>query len=227
MVDDLGDAPARKEMWYCPWLGKENEFTISNDMLKNGEIPKMLAHYFGNSALYAGELERATKEFFDESVLPPSEELTQGLFSEWFLHVFRLKNGDRVIDDFCARNPLRLSREDLKVYEALRQSVYGLFEVIDVERNVGLRIEGITTRRSFFVHEKLGTHDVKPGHTIFARVAHIGDHDELVGANSPVLPIQMASSVREYWREVRESDPLTPKHAAILLAGIDRRNRRW
>jgi len=161
-------------------------------MLPKGSISKVYKYYF-TSPLYTAEIMRALLEFFDDPDLRPggsfeADEKSKGFFNEWFLYDFVLENGGSPLANFVARNPLELSAIKMTLYkDLLATHEYGLFEVLKVDVNNGLLLKNLQTGERIYVKEQKLTLQVKPGAIFFSRVGQVGDHHELVGADTFAL----------------------------------------
>lgn len=158
-------------------------------MLKKGTLTKIYEYYY-TIPKYEKEILKALKEFFNRPNLGQDgslemNEKSEGLFNEWFLYDFVLNNGKTVLADFIEENPLKLSKEDLILYkDLLNTNEYGLYKVIRVDINQGLMLQNLQTEKEIYVQEKSLTVQVFSGDMFFGRTAKVGDHNELVCADS-------------------------------------------
>ncbi len=180
--------------------------------MRKKTIFNLLDHYISNPA-FEKEWGRALEQFFGcpaEEVESLDIELEEAfpLFKEWLIYDFRMKNGSTPLEDFCKRNPLNLPENRLKDYEDILENEYGLYEILQVKWHEGMRIRNLQTEKEYWVKEKLGTEQARSGMIIFARAGKTGDHWELVGANSPVLPMKIGEGAKKYFIEAK--DAITP-----------------
>lgn len=186
-------------------------------MLKRGTISKIYGYYF-DSPWYKDEVLRAFREFVGEKV-PKTEAIEkigiegEGYFNEWFLYDYKHKDGTTTLEHFVSANPLRLTDTEMLFYKTLLEtSQYGLFEIIDVEQMVSMTLKDLRTGKKYRVIEMQATLDAHPGFVMFGRVADVGDHWELVGANTYMMK-------GGSWKKELKNIPgkLTPKDAYELL----------
>ncbi len=158
-------------------------------MLPKGSISKVYEYYF-TTPRYGDDIMRALREFFDRPDLDrggylETDEKSEGLFNEWFLYDFLLTNRKTALADFVAENRLELSVTGMALYQNLLETnIYGLYEVTSIDIDVGLMLKNLQTAKEVYVQERKLTLQVKPGSVFFGRVARVGDHYELVGADT-------------------------------------------
>jgi hypothetical protein len=183
-------------------------------MLPKGSISKIYKYYF-TSPEYGGDVMCALREFFDRPDLERSgsldmgDEIGEGLFNEWFLYDFKMKNDKTPLENFIARNPFRLGNKEMALYRNLLDNKFGIFEVLSIKRDQGLDLRDLQTDMEWFVYEKSLTHQAKIRDVLFGRIANVGDHYELVGANTFLMDIDEAA--RKRYR--KEKGKITPKEA--------------
>jgi len=191
-------------------------------MLPKGTISKILDDFFSCLPIGDGEVQRALDEFFNGN--RPAEEINEkrlAIINEWLVFDFRLASGLTVLEDYCRRNDNQFSEKEKKIYFDLCSTHrYGAFEILRVYRGKGMDIRDVRTGQDFFVQEYSLTRNVEKGNIFLNRVARVGDHWELVGADPVVLPI--AKSTKR-WQEITfgGADTITPRLAFSFLAGID------
>ena len=184
-------------------------------MLPKGSITKVYEHYF-TSPTYESEVMRALREFFNRPDLDKGDRLdvgdekSEGFFKEWFLYDFKTKDGRTILEDFVARNPLRLTASEMSLYRNLLDNKFGIFEIVNIKRDQGLTLRDLQTGIERFVYEKSLTHQAKKGHVIFGRIGNIGDHYELIGADTFSLQDIDYETMRFF---VSKKLKITPKEA--------------
>ncbi len=183
-------------------------------MLPEGSISKIYEYYFTSSG-YKDEVMRALREFFDlpdlerGGSLDVGDEKGEGFFNEWFLYDFKMKNGKTALENFIAQNPFQFKENQMALYRNLRDNKFGVFEVLSVKRDHGLGLRDLQTDMEWFVHEKSLTHQAGVGDVFFGRIANVGDHYELVGADTFSMEIDEAT--KKKFRN--EKMNMTPKYA--------------
>jgi hypothetical protein len=185
--------------------------------MKHGLIGKILDYYFSRDK-YKRELDRATREFFslsEDSVIFSIDEAAAPFFNEWFVYDFKLKNGKRVIEDYCDLNPYKFNMIELAECRYLLKNVYGFLKILKVDLGARLEVEDIASGETYYVREVSGTYQLQPEYVIISRIAKIGDHYELVSADGPLLG-------KINGLEMFKDRP-TPKDAYFLLHGRTKR----
>jgi len=184
-------------------------------MLPKGSIAKIYEYYF-ITPRYSEEILRAMREFFDRPDLDRSGSLemndkSEGLFNEWFLYDFVLSNGETPLRSFVKEDPLGTSAAEMELYKnILKTNVYGLYEVKRVDMDKGLALKNLQSGKELYVQEKKLTKQVQPRSVFFGRIGMVGDHHELIGADT--FSIQAAGEgIGSYFHGMKFK--LTPKIA--------------
>lgn len=186
--------------------------------MKKGTIHNLFKHFFTN---HQDELIPAMAEFFDDKSIGPGTDLRlqneqeEGLFMEWIAFDFRLRNGQKLIEDFIATNPFKLSTEALTVYHDLEMNKYGMYEIIKVERDKYIDLESLQSGKIYRVIEKSGTNRAKPKTTWFCRVGKVGDHWELIGSDPIGYPVFHTERMKALIRQ--DKTAMSPKDTRALL----------
>ena len=189
-------------------------------MLPKGSISRVTEYYY-TALEFRGEVLRALRWFFDRPDLDTGGSLKttgqgEAFFNEWFLFDFLLGTGRTVLEDFVASNPLKLNGTELELYRNLLDNTYGIFETLDVERGQGLTLKDLRTRKQWAVREFSATFNLEQGDVFFSRIGKVGDHYELVGADS--FSFQGVDEVTK--KSLRREKPkLTPKVVHDFLRG--------
>jgi|SRR3989344_1709160 len=184
-------------------------------MLPKGSISRVYEYYFTNPR-FRGEIMRALREFFDRPNLDSgghleTSEKSEGFFNEWFLYDFELSYGGSILADFIMNNPLGISEAEMILYhDLLKTNIYGMFEVKKIDINKSLTILNIQTGETTRVSERKLTHQTTLGDIFFGRIGKVGDHYELIGADTFSL-VGINEAVKKSFRRMRST--LTPKIA--------------
>ncbi|MFW6135080.1 MAG: hypothetical protein ACOC5R_05840 [Elusimicrobiota bacterium] len=181
--------------------------------MKKDTVKKILDYYFCNRK-YDRDIRKALRLFFSKEDITPENnldvnEFDEGSFNEWFIYDYRLEKGDLVIEDFCSRNPLGLDKKKLKVYKELCKNIYGIWKVNRVIKGLGMELINKKSGNKYNVKEYKGSFSIKKGDYLFGRVAKLGDHYELVGANPQVVPKEYAND--KFKMFIKETDRLNLK----------------
>lgn len=120
---------------------------------------------------------------------------------DYFIHDYRLPDGKRVIERFAAEHAKHLSAEERALIEGWQHSRLAAFEVIALERGVGMRLRDLVSGEEFDVREKRGTQDLNRWEILVSRLMRTGDHYEIGGATGVRLPTRYRDWVRSYLAE--------------------------
>lgn len=186
--------------------------------MKKGTTHKLFDHFFDN---HTNEVIPAMCEFFDNNDIASKRRLNfqneyeEGLFMEWVAFDHRLQNGKTLIEDFIAKNPLKLNAKELTVYKDLQMNKYGMYEIVKVKRDKYIDLENLQSGKLYRVIEKRGTHGAKAKTTWFCRVGKVGGHWELVGSNPIGYPVYHTKRMKALLRQ--DKTPMSPKDTRGLL----------
>lgn len=189
-------------------------------MLKHGTINRLHDFYF-NEPAYEKDVVRSMREFFDRPHLTQGQavsgtEESVGFYNEWFMYDFMLRDKVSVLKHFAETNPLTLLPEEIAVYKDLLDNRFGLFEIISVIPLQSMKLLFVTTGKIFTVIEFSATMDAQVGWGIFARVARVGDHYEMVGADCMTVPLH-DPQFKHYKDQILAIPTFTPKNIHVML----------
>jgi hypothetical protein len=170
---------------------------------------------------YTDDILRSMREFFDMPNLTQSEAVSGvqesvGFYNEWFMYDFILRKDMSVLKHFVQTNPLKVSSEELAVYEDMLDNRFGLFEIISITPLQSMCLKLVAIGEIFTVIEYAATMEAQVGWGIFARVARVGDHYEMVGADGMTVPLQ-DPNFKPYKDQILALSKLTPKNIHVML----------
>lgn len=170
-------------------------------MIPHGTISKVGQYYMTNSQ-YNEEIFRALKEFFDKPNLETDrkihlEEDEEPLFNEWLFYDFMFSDGKRMMEKFYTENPQSIPEYRRKIYKTLMENYYGLFEVLEVRKFVGLSLKRLVDGKIFEVSEVSATMDLDKGDVFVTRVGKVIDHYELVGSDTKVIKLSQSNDEKK------------------------------
>jgi hypothetical protein len=151
--------------------------------------------YYLETPAFRDEILGALRQFFNRPNLLPADRLEmkdrdEERFNEWLVFDFRLKNKKTLLQDFCERNPFKLSDVELQAYYDLQENEYGLFEILKLEPGKGLKVKNLKTGKGYEVKEFMGTFQAEVGELLIARVGKIEGRFEFVGGDCYKLPVE-------------------------------------
>lgn len=121
--------------------------------------------------------EEAVEAFLDaERAIHPWE---HDGFLAYLLHGYRDPEGRRAIDIFLDDRSASLSAEQLRALQRLQQAWPSLFQIEQVERDVGFVARDLLTGERIDVSERLGTHTMERGMVMLAWLKPMEDHTQL------------------------------------------------
>ena len=185
-------------------------------MLKKGTILKIREFYINNPE-YADDIFRAIKEFFGECGWFKYIDIAfglyeEGFFNEWLTYDFKFSDGKGMLEKYYFENPNNIPEYRRVIYKNLMENYFGLFEVLDVEPFVKLKLRRIDDLKEFEVREMSATMQAVGGDIFFGRVANVGDVYELVGSDSVIFKF---SALSDYERS--ENIKFYSKYKKITL----------
>lgn len=184
-------------------------------MLIPGTIRKVYDYYF-EAEWHRDELRHAYREFLEEklSITEAARKIgmeNEGYFNEWLLYDYKWKDGVTTLGRFVRDNPLRLSDRDMVFYETLlKTNRYGLFEVLRIAPLVSMTLKELQSGENYTVSEVKATLNTPLRAVFFSRIADVGGHFEIVGADSIILGA-FGTGLKKAIRTWK--DALTPKDA--------------
>lgn len=189
-------------------------------MLPKGSIARVYQHYF-DGPKYKAVVLRSMREFFDDTTLGfrgavSGTQESVGFYNEWFLYDFDFGDGETTLEYFIRTDPLTLSEREMQMYRDLCDNRFGLFEILSVRPLESVHLRLLPSGEEFNVREFSGTMDMREGWGAFGRVARVGDHYELVGADSFTVPLA-DPGFQPYLKQLLEKGRLTPKDIHIML----------
>ena len=189
-------------------------------MLPRNSIRKVYEYYF-TSPRFSEEVNRAFMKFFNTNSIDNQDKVgmvkqSEGLFNEWFLYDFILNNGHTPIEDFVACNPFKLENSLMDLYKDLLDSKYAILEVLAIDLGKSIKVKDLQTDKELVLFEYNATFGLKVGSVFFGRVGKVGDHYELVGADTVSLA-DMAQADKNILRKKRLE--FTPKILNDILVG--------
>ena len=125
-------------------------------------------------------------------------------FGEWLVHDYCPKRfGRPAIIEYMARYGDKLPPAQRRELEERVNSRYGLFELLRVDRGVGVELRDVFREDEFFVHDVNSSNSVTQWDGLIARVRSEGDRTVFVGELLSV-PRRIYPAFRDWIREDRE-----------------------
>jgi hypothetical protein len=118
------------------------------------------------------ELTRAERREAEETLYGPSDpEPDEIMLAEWTIYDWVSPKRERTFaEEYMRRNHSKLSHDQQDALQNWITSSYGLYEVMAVERGLGVTLKDMTSGESSFVHDKNTSNWVKAGDGIVARI---------------------------------------------------------
>jgi len=131
-----------------------------------------------------------------------------------------LSSNETPLANFARTNPFLMPKEEIRVYKDLLDNHFDLFEILDVKPTKGMALKSLHNQKEFFVEEFSASLDAQKGFGIFARVAKVGNHYEMVGSDSFAVPLG-DPGFKPYLEKILKKKDLTPKDIHIMLTTGD------
>lgn len=180
--------------------------------------------YYRNNPEYKEEVLRGLKEFYGKNYVENFGDNDNPLFNEWMMYDFRFSDGKRMLEKFYNENPLDIPLYRREIYNTLSENYYGLFEVLEVRKFIGLSLKRLSDQKIFDVSEVSATMDLDKDDVFITRIAKVIDHYELVGSDTQVIKLSESKDIRvkkEYLEKILPKVKMdTPKDALEFLRNI-------
>ncbi len=181
-----------------------------------GSLKRRLVEYYRKE----GYSQRATREY--RRGRAKSGAVDEVECADWFIHYYRFRNGDTVIDRFIKANP-GLSEIERRLLEWWKEPVEGVFEV---RRRGGgvMELFNLVDQETYVVASTLGPGVLEQfplGGFVLARLDPAGEIHFLSGKQW-LFPPEQRDAVEELAREMAVSSP-----RVALGRNRERRERAW
>jgi len=167
---------------------------------------------FSAKARYKKDFERAyslywRKPFREPLALEEKEESNFAFFLDWFIHDFTLGSGLTLIEEFYQEKKGKLSSEEGSLVHSEIASHFTLYEVFEVNPEVGLKVKDLFTGETLDIVEVSGTRTLAKWDIIFGRVNKVGSVNKFSGVVT-VIPRRgkdgILANVRQAWEKFKE-----------------------
>ncbi len=108
----------------------------------------------------------------------------------------------------------KLNNQEKRFIEAINQSYYSYYSVLEVELGKSLHVKDILLGTTHTLKEKQGTHHIKRGDIIFSRMLTLDDQSIFIGMAPIIIPTGYQTGLidfRKWLIEENDDSPLTPK----------------
>lgn len=122
-----------------------------------------------------------TSYFKDREITRQSDEINA---VDWFIHCYRFRNGDSLIDRFIKENKNCLSESEVAILEGWKESFEGIFEVKSVDEDT-VRLDNLIDEAEYTVTSNIGKQGLKrfsAGEFVITRLVPLDDIYLLSGA---------------------------------------------
>ena len=163
---------------------------------------------FAVRRLYGPEAERAARQYFGSSNVESSDpEEEQGRvmnYQEWMLNDYRMTDHRRVMECFAIEEGPRLTPEQRALVDAwLRTRHLRLFEVQEVERGKGVRVQDLLTEEIFDIEDRTLSTTAPRWLILLTRMYQASDRVCFTGqplAVSPKEKDEVVTFFRDEWK---------------------------
>ncbi|MFQ5974779.1 MAG: tetratricopeptide repeat protein [Candidatus Hydrothermarchaeales archaeon] len=139
------------------------------DKIDDRALPSDLLDYAADWILgqpkMKDEFEKVLKKHVKDDTIT---DVQMGTIMDAFIFDHKLSNGKTPFRYFL--DNAGLSPNDYSTYKGFENNVFSIFEVLEVYRGQGIKLQDLIWNKEYFVREKKGTYQVKPGYILFCRV---------------------------------------------------------
>lgn len=144
-------------------------------------------------------------------------------FLPWYLfnwisdEDFGLKKFDpdkTIAQNYFAFYEHKLNSQEKRFIEAINQSYYSYYSVLEIELGKSLYVKDILLGTMHTLKERQGTHHIKRGDIIFSRILTLEDQSIFIGMAPITIPASYQNGLidfRKWLIEENDDSPLTPK----------------
>ncbi|MBI5030126.1 MAG: tetratricopeptide repeat protein [Chloroflexi bacterium] len=165
------------------------------------------------------ETEKSKRQFWGANI----PQLTQGIdpsmvfWADWFMYCRPLKTGLTPLQTFLSAYQGRLTPEEAAAYRKLEQSVFGVFQVNQVQRDQSVTIRDLSSEQVYEVTERRATHQLQVGFIISAHILPLPEGWRFTGALAP-WPSKLKEFIPGYINELdqRGSGPGNVRYVPAL-----------
>ncbi|MFQ6107349.1 MAG: SEC-C metal-binding domain-containing protein [Thermoplasmata archaeon] len=120
----------------------------------------------------------------------------------------------------------QLSPEDRSALRELEDSVFSIFEVLEIYQGQGIKMRDLVSNRDHFVSERKGTYHVNVGSVILCRIAKFGPRHIILTPAPAVFPPQAGYVIKRQLRYVRSKLKKERMSAFDVMSVLRRRKER-
>lgn len=115
----------------------------------------------------------------------------------------------------------RLNNQERLFIEAMNQSYYSFYSVLQVEREKSLQVRDILLGTTHTIKERLATHSLKRGDIVFSRILTLDDQSIFIGMAPFTIPTGYHSSLLDFKEWLMEENNNEPLNADVLREESD------
>ena len=163
--------------------------------LLSRDYNQSLLAYALESRRFDAEANRSKREFWGAPIPQISGKLDPSMifWADWFIYCRPLKTGLTPLQTFIKAHQSQLSPDDdvgynAAAYRKLEQSVFGVFQVEQVQRDQSVTVRDLCGDQVYTVAEKRATHQLKVGFIVSAHILPLPDNWRFTGALAPWPP---------------------------------------
>ncbi|MFQ5885446.1 MAG: tetratricopeptide repeat protein [Thermoplasmata archaeon] len=120
-----------------------------------------------------------------------------------FIFDHELSDGKKPFANFLEKADI--SPKKYSAYRDLEDNVFSMFEVLEVYRGQGLKLQDLVWNKRYFVREKKGTYQMEPGNILFCRVAQFRSYHVIITPIPMALPQDAGYYIKRKLRHVRSN----------------------
>lgn len=124
----------------------------------------------------------------------PLSDIKLNTIMDAFIFDYKLPNGKTPFRYFL--DNAKLSPNDRSTYENFENNIFSIFEALEVYRGQGIKLQDLLWNKQYFVREKKGTYQLKPGCILFCRVVLFKSYFIILSPAPEVLQQEAGYSIK-------------------------------
>lgn len=146
------------------------------------------------------EFEGVLDEYLEDDIVT---DIGMSAILDAFIFDHKLSDGKTPFKRFL--NKAKLSAEKHSALKGLGDNVFSMFEVLEVYRGQGIKLRDLVWNRDYFVRERMGTYQTKPGNIVFCRVAPFKSYFIIITPTPMALPQDAGYFMKRRLRYLRSN----------------------
>ena len=146
-------------------LGKDKQKNLSSDLLNQ------VIGWISGQPEMKEEFEKVLDKFMKTDTVT---DVTANNILDAFIFDHKLSDGETPFRYFL--DHAKISPDNYQIYEGFERNIFSIFEVLEVFRGQGIKLQDLVWDKAYFVREKKATHQLTSGDILFCRIALFESH---------------------------------------------------